>query len=86
VHGAPPPLELLLVGGRTVVERDHAVTVDEHRVADADHRASESLAVQLVILVSCSLSGIGSPAASRPNKASRQPLIPYRQIFLYKEY
>jgi 8-oxoguanine deaminase len=44
VLGPPPPLELLLVGGRTVVERDRVVTVDEQRVADAARGASESLA------------------------------------------
>jgi len=44
VLGSPPPLELLLVGGRTVVERDHVVTVDEQQVADAARRASASLA------------------------------------------
>src|SRR6476620_1761208 len=30
VLGVAPPLELLMVGGRTVVEQDHVVTVDEH--------------------------------------------------------
>jgi len=44
VLGPPPPLELLLVGGRTVVERDRVVTVDEWQVADSARRASESLA------------------------------------------
>jgi cytosine/adenosine deaminase-related metal-dependent hydrolase len=44
VLGSPPPLELLLVGGRTIVERDHLVTVDEQQVADAARRASTSLA------------------------------------------
>ena len=44
VLGSPPPLELLLVGGRTIVERDRLVTVDEQRVADAARRASVSLA------------------------------------------
>lgn len=44
VLGSPPPLELLLVGGRTVVERDRVVTVDEQQVADAARRASASLA------------------------------------------
>jgi cytosine/adenosine deaminase-related metal-dependent hydrolase len=44
VLGSPPPLELLLVGGRTVVERDRVVTVDEQQVADAARRASTSLA------------------------------------------
>jgi cytosine/adenosine deaminase-related metal-dependent hydrolase len=43
VLGSPPPLELLLVGGRTIVERDHLVTVDEQQVADAARRASTSL-------------------------------------------
>jgi cytosine/adenosine deaminase-related metal-dependent hydrolase len=44
VLGSPPPLELLLVGGKTVVERDRVVTVDEQQVADAARRASASLA------------------------------------------
>jgi cytosine/adenosine deaminase-related metal-dependent hydrolase len=44
VLGPPPPLELLLVGGRTVVEHDRVVTVDERRAADAARRASEALA------------------------------------------
>jgi cytosine/adenosine deaminase-related metal-dependent hydrolase len=44
VLGAPPPLELLLVGGRTVVERDRVVTVDERQVTEAARRASEDLA------------------------------------------
>jgi cytosine/adenosine deaminase-related metal-dependent hydrolase len=44
VLGPPPPLELLLVNGRTVVERDRVVTLDEHRVADAARRASLTLA------------------------------------------
>jgi len=33
VLGPQPPLELLLVNGRQVVERDRVVTVDEHQVA-----------------------------------------------------
>ena len=33
VLGAPPPLELLLVNGATVVEHDRVRTVDEHTVA-----------------------------------------------------
>ncbi len=33
VLGSPPPLELLLVDGRVVVERDRVVTVDEHALA-----------------------------------------------------
>ena len=44
VLGPPPPLELLLVNGEAVVERDRVVTVDERRVAEAARRASESLA------------------------------------------
>jgi len=44
VLGPPPPLELLLVNGRAVVERDRVVTVDEQQVAEAALRASESLA------------------------------------------
>jgi cytosine/adenosine deaminase-related metal-dependent hydrolase len=44
VLGPPPPLELLLVNGRTVVERDRVVTVDEARVAEAARRATQALA------------------------------------------
>ncbi len=44
VLGPPPPLELLLVNGRTVVERDRVVTVDEPRLAEAARRASQALA------------------------------------------
>jgi 8-oxoguanine deaminase len=44
VLGPPPPLELLLVNGEVVVERDRVVTVDERQVAEAARRASESLA------------------------------------------
>jgi len=44
VLGPQPPLELLLVNGRPVVERDRVVTVDEHQVADAAQRAGEALA------------------------------------------
>jgi cytosine/adenosine deaminase-related metal-dependent hydrolase len=44
VLGAPPPLELLLVNGRTVVEHGHVVTVDEHQVARAARRAARALA------------------------------------------
>jgi cytosine/adenosine deaminase-related metal-dependent hydrolase len=43
VLGPPPPLELLLVGGRAVVERDRVVTVDERQAAEAARRASASL-------------------------------------------
>jgi cytosine/adenosine deaminase-related metal-dependent hydrolase len=42
VLGAPPPLELLLVNGRPVVERDRVLTVDEDALAQeaaAVHRA-----------------------------------------------
>jgi cytosine/adenosine deaminase-related metal-dependent hydrolase len=44
VLGPPPPLELLLVNGKTVVERDRVVTVDEQQAADSARRASEALA------------------------------------------
>ena len=44
VLGPQPPLELLLVNGRPVVERDRVVTVDEHHVAGAAQRAGEALA------------------------------------------
>ncbi len=43
VLGPQPPLELLLVNGRAVVERDRVVTVDEQQAADAARRAGESL-------------------------------------------
>jgi cytosine/adenosine deaminase-related metal-dependent hydrolase len=43
VLGAPPPLELLLVNGEAVVERDRVLTVDEQQVAQAARRAAESL-------------------------------------------
>ena len=43
VLGPPPPLELLLVGGRAVVERDRVVTVDEARAEQAARDASASL-------------------------------------------
>ena len=43
VLGARPPLELLLVNGRTVVEQDQLVTVDEHQTAADARRASASL-------------------------------------------
>lgn len=44
VLGARPPLELLLVNGKTIIERDQLVTVDESRVAEDARRASSSLA------------------------------------------
>jgi cytosine/adenosine deaminase-related metal-dependent hydrolase len=43
VLGPPPPLELLLVGGRAVVERDRVVTVDEARAEQAARDASAAL-------------------------------------------
>jgi cytosine/adenosine deaminase-related metal-dependent hydrolase len=43
VLGAPPPLELLLVNGRTVVERDRVVTLDETEVAREVASASTAL-------------------------------------------
>ena len=44
VFGAPAPLELLLVNGKSVVERDRLVTLDELQVADAARLAGEALA------------------------------------------
>ena len=44
VLGAPPPLELLLVNGETIVERDQLVSVDEQGVAAQARRASAVLA------------------------------------------
>jgi cytosine/adenosine deaminase-related metal-dependent hydrolase len=43
VLGAPPPLELLLVNGATVVERDRLVSVDEASLAREVQRASRRL-------------------------------------------
>jgi cytosine/adenosine deaminase-related metal-dependent hydrolase len=43
VLGPPPPLELLLVNGRAIVEHDRVITVDEQQVTDAARQASESL-------------------------------------------
>ena len=43
VLGSPPPLELLLVNGRPVVERDRLVNVDEDSVAGEVRQASTNL-------------------------------------------
>jgi len=43
VLGSPPPLQLLVVGGRTVVERDRLVTVDEERLARDAESAARTL-------------------------------------------
>jgi cytosine/adenosine deaminase-related metal-dependent hydrolase len=43
VLGAPPPLELLLVQGRPVVERGRVVTIDEDRAAADAAAASRRL-------------------------------------------
>jgi cytosine/adenosine deaminase-related metal-dependent hydrolase len=43
VLGARPPLELLLVNGETIVERDQLVTADERQVAADARRASAAL-------------------------------------------
>ncbi|ONI73847.1 8-oxoguanine deaminase [Kribbella sp. ALI-6-A] len=43
VLGAPPPLELLLVNGRPVVERDTVITVDESAVAAQVAQAQQAL-------------------------------------------
>jgi cytosine/adenosine deaminase-related metal-dependent hydrolase len=44
VLGARPPLELLLVNGETIVERDQLVTIDERGVVAQARRASAELA------------------------------------------
>ena len=44
VLGATPPLELLLVNGEPVVERDRLVTVTEEQAAAAGRRAAAALA------------------------------------------
>jgi cytosine/adenosine deaminase-related metal-dependent hydrolase len=43
VLGAPPPLELLLVNGKPVVERNTAVTIDESAVAAEVARTQRAL-------------------------------------------
>jgi cytosine/adenosine deaminase-related metal-dependent hydrolase len=43
VLGAQPPLELLLVNGEAVVEKDRLVTIDEETTATEVHRASKRL-------------------------------------------
>jgi cytosine/adenosine deaminase-related metal-dependent hydrolase len=43
VLGPQPPLELLLVNGRAVVERDRVLTVDERQVAESARWASQKL-------------------------------------------
>ncbi len=52
ILGDRPPLELLLVAGQPVVERDRLVRVDEQQVTDASREASRRLLVK---------AGIGSP-------------------------
>jgi cytosine/adenosine deaminase-related metal-dependent hydrolase len=44
VLGVPPPLELLLVNGSPVVERDRLVTIDEEQAADAARAVCADLA------------------------------------------
>jgi cytosine/adenosine deaminase-related metal-dependent hydrolase len=43
VLGSAAPLELLLVNGKPIVERDHVLTVDEQQVAAGARDASEAL-------------------------------------------
>ena len=43
ILGSPPPLELLLVDGRVVVERDRVVTVDERAIAREATTVHQSL-------------------------------------------
>jgi len=45
VLGPRPPLELLLVNGEPIVERDQLITVDERQVAEDAQRAAAALAV-----------------------------------------
>jgi cytosine/adenosine deaminase-related metal-dependent hydrolase len=47
VLGARPPLELLLVNGQPIVERDHLVTVDERQLAASSRRAAAVLAEEV---------------------------------------
>ena len=44
VLGARPPLELLLVNGEAIIERDQCVTMDEQQVAANSRRAAAALA------------------------------------------
>ena len=44
VLGAPAPVTLSLVGGRTVVEDNHLTTVDEDAVARSTREAAQRLA------------------------------------------
>jgi hypothetical protein len=65
--GAPPPLELLLVDGRAVVERDVLVTVDEHAVARdvaAAHRTLRDRAERVGV------PGMTTPTSVRQNEAT----------------
>jgi cytosine/adenosine deaminase-related metal-dependent hydrolase len=48
VLGSPPPLELLLVGGRPVVEQDRLLTADEEALARDAERAARTLAARAV--------------------------------------
>jgi cytosine/adenosine deaminase-related metal-dependent hydrolase len=50
VLGAPPPLELLMVNGETVVEKDRLVTVDEETVARGVLGASKTLLARAGVL------------------------------------
>ena len=43
VLGAPPPLERLFVAGKTVVERDRVLTIDEQQATTAARRAHDTL-------------------------------------------
>jgi cytosine/adenosine deaminase-related metal-dependent hydrolase len=43
VLGSAAPLELLLVNGEPIVERDHLLTADEHLVAAGARDASKAL-------------------------------------------
>jgi len=43
VLGSPPPLDLLLVAGRPVVENDHVLGVDERRPSPRHHAVHKAL-------------------------------------------
>ena len=70
VLGPPPPLELLLVNGQVVVERDRVVTVDEQRVAESARRAGEVLAVL------ARGDGVGLGGTTPPDPPACHPLGP----------
>ena len=65
VLGSPPPLELLLVGGRVVVEDGRLVTVDEDAAARDVETAARTL-LREGRVVTAPDSATGAPPARRP--------------------